>query len=195
LGHFRAFERATGDETWDAVVSACHDVVAEIQETFSPETGLLPDFVMTASKTDHTPRPADRDFLDGPTDSSYSYNAGRVPWRLGVDALLNGDEVTVEQLRTISTWIEDSTNGTPSEVKAGYELDGTPLPDSDYFTTFFAAPFAVAAMTNPDQQAWLDDLYEAVRASDEAYYENTVSLLCLLALTGTFWDPTQPVDG
>ena len=43
----------------------------------------------------------------------------------------------------------------------------------------------------PDQQAWLDDLYEAVRASDEAYYEDTVSLLCLLALTGTFWDPTK----
>ena len=111
LGPFRAVERATGDDTWDAVDSACNDVVAHIQENYSPETGLLPDFVMTASKDDHTPRPADRDFLDGPTDGSYSYNAGRVPWRLGVDALLNGDEVTVEQLRTISTWIEASTNG------------------------------------------------------------------------------------
>ena len=117
-----------------------------------------------------------------------------MPWRFGVDALLNGDEVTVEQLRTMSTWIEASTNGIPSEIKAGSELDGTPLPDADYFTTFFAAPFAVAAMTNPDQRAWLDDLYEAVRASNEEYYEDTVSLLCLLELTGTFWDPTQPIE-
>ena len=26
--------------------------------------------------------------------------------------------------------------------------------------------------------------------SDEEYYEDSVSLLCLLSLTGTFWDPT-----
>ena len=170
-------------------------MVDHIQENFSPETGLLPDFVMTASREDHTPRPADRDFLGGTADGSYSYNAGRVPWRFGVDALLNGDERTLGQVRRMSSWIEESTGGNPANIKAGYELDGEPLPDADYFSTFFAAPFAVAAMTNPDQQAWLDDLYGSVRVSDEEYYEDSVSLLCLLALTGAFWDPTLPMGG
>lgn len=192
LGHFRAFGRASGDGAWDDVVMACQEVAGVLQATYSPETGLLPDFVQPVSADDRSPRPADPDFLESATDGAFGYNAGRVPWRFGVDALLNGDDVTIALLRRMSTWIEGATGGDPAEIKAGYWLDGTPLPGSDYFTSFFAAPFAVAAMTNPDQQAWLDELYEAVRVSTEEYYEDSVALLCLLALTGTFWDPTQP---
>jgi hypothetical protein len=63
---------------------------------------------------------------------------------------------------------------------------------SNYFTTVFAAPFAVAAMTRPAEQSFLDDAYEAVKASDEDYYEDTVTLLCMVVLTGNWWDPTLP---
>jgi endo-1,4-beta-D-glucanase Y len=189
LGHFRAFAHATGDPVWAEIVAACQTVVTEIQGSASLETGLLPDFVQPTSPTDPTPRPAEPGFLEGPRDGAYAYNAGRVPWRLGCDALLHGDPVSIAQVRKISHWIEAVTDGDPPRIRAGYTLDGTPLPNSDYFTTFFAAPFAVAAMTAPDQQQWLNDLYDAVYDRRENYYEDTVTLLCLLVMTGNFWSP------
>ena len=93
-------------------------------------------------------------------------------------------------MRKISAWAEDKTNGDPQQIRAGYSLDGEPLPDSDYFTSFFAAPLGVAATTMASQQAWLNALYDAVRQRQENYYEDSVALLCLLVMTGNFWDPT-----
>ena len=190
LGHFRAFARATGDPAWNDVVTACQRVIAEIQRNHSPETGLLPDFVQPVSSDNHTPCPADSGFLEGENDGAFGYNAGRTPWRIGVDALLNWDEQSREQSAMISRWVEKSTGGEPQAIRAGYRLDGAPSEGSDYFTIFFAAPLAVAAMTAPDQQEWLNALYESIREQSENYYEDSVALLCLLAITGSFWDPT-----
>jgi hypothetical protein len=48
----------------------------------------------------------------------------------------------------------------------------------------------VAAMTDPSQQQWLNDVYDAVATTHEDYYEDSVDLLSLLVMTGNFWDPT-----
>jgi hypothetical protein len=63
-------------------------------------------------------------------------------------------------------------------------LTGTPAQDSDYFTTFFAAPLAVAASTDPSQRAWQRALVRALDERREDYYEDSVTLLCLLTLQG-----------
>jgi len=44
-------------------------------------------------------------------------------------------------------------------------------------------------MTQPDQQAWLDALYERVHARHEDYYEDSVTLLNLLLISGNAWPP------
>jgi hypothetical protein len=150
----------------------------------------LPDFVQPVSDTNPAPRPADAGFLEGAKDGAYNYNAGRDPWRLGTDALLNGDARALAAVARISAWVEETTGGDPRQIRAGYALDGTPLPGSDYFTTFFAAPLGVAAMAVPSQQAWLNAIYDAVRQRDENYYEDSVTLLCMLVMTANFWDPT-----
>ncbi len=51
------------------------------QEHFSPETGLLPDFVQRDEA--NRPRPAGEKFLESPYDGRYFLNAGRVPLRIG----------------------------------------------------------------------------------------------------------------
>jgi endo-1,4-beta-D-glucanase Y len=186
-GHFRAFRRFTGDPVWDQVVGACQGVVSTLQQNNSPGTGLLPDFVQFDGST---PRPASPGFLEGPNDGNYNYNAGRDPWRLGTDALLSGDGTSLAQTRKISQWIAGSTGGNPQALKSGYQLDGTPLSGSNYFSTFFAAPFGVAAMTDSGQQSWLNAIYDAVINSNEGYYEDSVALICSLVLSGNFWDPT-----
>jgi endo-1,4-beta-D-glucanase Y len=190
LGHFRAYGRTSGDPVWDEVAAACQRVVSVLQAEHSPETGLLPDFVQPVSASDTMPRPADPGFLEGDHDGAYGYNAGRVPWRLGADALLSGDTTSLAQVGKISAWAETATGGDPLQIRAGYALDGTPLDGSDYFTSFFAAPLGVAAMTVATQQRWLDDLYDAVRDRTEDYYEDSVTLLCLLVMTGNWWDPS-----
>jgi endo-1,4-beta-D-glucanase Y len=190
-GHFRAFARATGDARWHAVADASLDVVQTLQDQYSPATGLLPDFVQPVSDSDHAPRPASPGFLEGAKDGDFNYNAGRDPWRLGTDALLNGDARALAAVRKISAWAETKTNGNPQQIRAGYSLAGEPLSGSDYFTTFFAAPLGVAAMTMSSQQAWLNAIYDAVRQRQENYYEDSVAMLCLLVMTGNFWDPTS----
>lgn len=188
-GHFRAFGAATGDPVWDEVVAACQRVVSTLQRDHSPETGLLPDFVQPVSVMNRSPRPADPEFLEGPNDDAFGYNAGRTPWRLGVDALLSGDALSGAQASAMSAWAERETGGDPEELKPGYWLDGTPLDAEAGFTTFFGAPLGVAAMTNESGQEWLNALYDAVYDLSEDYYEDSVTLLCLIVMTGNWWEP------
>ncbi len=188
--HFRAFGRATGETGWDAVVLATQQTLTSLQTSFGPGTGLVPDFVVPTSGSDPTPRPATADFLEGPYDGDYYYNAGRVPWRLGVDALLNDDAISGAQARMIALWVKAASGGVARDIKPGYLLDGTPIPPGEYFSTFFAAPFGVAAMLDPDGQQWLNDVYDAVRNEAQGYFEDSVTLLSLLAMTGNYWDPT-----
>ncbi len=190
--HFRAYGRFIGDPLWQKVVSATQTAVAHIQADYSPQTGLLPDFLVPASAEDHTLRPAYPNFLEGEHDGDYDYNAGRDPWRIATDALLNDDPTSRAQARKMAEWIFATTGGDPLAIRAGYTLDGEPTTDDD-FTTFFAAPFGVALMTT-DHQQFLNDLYDAVYNIYEDYYEDSVTLLSLLVITGNYWDPTVPPD-
>ena len=188
LVNFRAFAAASEDETWSEVVSNSQKVMSDLQSNYSPNTGLMPDFIVLAGET-HIPEPAPAYFLEAESDGAYSYNAGRVPWRVGSDALLFGDDNSAVIVRKISLWAEGVSGSDPHAIKAGYDLEGNPLPASDYFTTFFAAPLGVAAMSNPEQQQWLNDTYDSVYNTHEDYYEDSVTLLCLITMTGNAWVP------
>jgi endo-1,4-beta-D-glucanase Y len=43
--HIRAFRQATGDSTWDSVLNNNYRVFRYLQDTYSPEAGLVPDFI------------------------------------------------------------------------------------------------------------------------------------------------------
>jgi len=187
-GHFRTYGRATGDEAfWEQVVVAVQGDIDGIQANYSSNTGLLPDFIVRESAANHAPKPAPPNFLEGPHDGHYDYNAGRDPWRIGTDALLNNDARSFAQAQKMADWIVQSTNDDPANIKPGYTLDGVPY--DNYFTSFFASPFGVGLMTTPAHQTYLNDLYDLVRARHEDYYEDSVTLLSLLVMTRNFWDP------
>jgi Endoglucanase Y len=190
--HFRAFGRASADPVWQEIVTRVQAVISYLQTSYSPAIGLLPDFIVPRSPDDHTPRPAPPNFLEAETDGDYSYNAGRDPWRIGIDALINADEASRTQAGRIADWAKAATGGDPLALHAGYHLDGTPLPGRDHFTIFYAAPIGVAAMLDPANQQWLDALYDTVHARHEDYYEDSVTLLSLLVMTGNAWNPATP---
>jgi endo-1,4-beta-D-glucanase Y len=188
--HFRAFALFTGDHAWHSVIAATQAVVDQLQAGIAAGTGLMPDFVVPRSASDHSPQPAQPYFLESPFDGAYYYNAGRVPWRIGVHALLNHDQKSRDQVLMIARWIRVTTEGEPGRIDAGYHLDGTPI--YSYFSSFFAAPMGVAAMLDGDGQSWLNAVYDAVREREEGYYEDTVTLLALLVMTHNYWSPAPP---
>ena len=193
LDHFRAFGAATGDPLWAEVLAASQDAIAGLapygfDKKRGVATGLLPDFLRVSPLT-LAPKPVGGKFLEASSDGSYSYNATRDPWRIGTDALLTGDARSLAAARAVAGWSRLATGGDPQQLRAGYRLSGKPLGHSHFFTIVFAAPLGVAAMNAPGEQAWLDALYAAVAATHEDYYEDSVTLQCLLVMSGNWWAP------
>lgn len=187
---FKAFHLHTGNAAWDAAANRARTVLNGLQVTYSPNVYLLPDFMQPISTTNTTRRPADPNFLEGPHDGAFNYNANRVPLRIGLDALLTRNTTSIAIARRLSRWAATTTGGNPLAFKSGYQLDGQPIPGRDYFSTAFVAPLGVAAMVTPAQQTWLDDIYDATRQTQQDYYEDTIALLALLIMSGNFWDPS-----
>ncbi len=190
--HFRVFSLLTADPVWNEALIACQDLVDQVQGDFSPGTGLLPDFLVQEEAPSLPLQPAPPHFLEGPDDGKFDYNACRDPWRLGTHALVTGNSRSLAQVRLMAQWAFAATGGNPTALRAGYDLDGVAQSDADYFTTAFAAPMAVACMAEPGQQAFLNGLYDAIKNSQEEYYEDTLTALCMLVLSGNWWTPELP---
>ena len=86
-----------------------------------------------------------------------------------------------------------SGEGTGNVIGAGYWLDGSALPRSEYQSMAFVAPFAVGAMAADSGQQWLDSLWESVDFSESGtdYYGETLKMLSMIALSGNWWSPDQ----
>lgn len=183
-GHLRAFAAATGDSFWDSVRTRSETAVSQLQSQYAPNTGLLPDFVVN---TNSTPKPAPADFLEGPYDGKYSWNACRDPWRLGADAISASGSAAAAQVRKMTTWIKSATGGDPAKIQSGYSLSGSKTESGQH--PCFTAPFAVAAMTDPGSQAWLDKLWTAVSTwspDSTDYYGTGITVQVLLILSGNY---------
>ena len=190
--HFRVFQQVTGNDAWSDVRIACLNVVGQMQHDFSPTAGLLPDFLVPVQEGSLPLQPAPPNYLEGPNDGRYDYNACRDPWRLGTHALVTGNPQALAQVRLMAQWIRSATAGNPLAIRAGYNLDGNPT--ADYFTTAFASPLAVACMCDSSLQSFLNDLYDAIHISNEDYYEDTLTTLCLLVLSNNWWTPALPLS-
>ena len=190
--HFVNFARAGGQPIWTRAIGAGSAQIEHLQTTYAPATGLVPDFAVRESSGDRL-RPAPANFYESAEDGDYSFNASRVPWRIGVHAVLYGDTASLRQARRFAQWSEAAAGGNPAQLYSGYRLDGTPLRTS--FWSVFAASAAVATMTSPNQQSWLNALYDAIRTREQGYFDDdSVALLALLILSGNYWEPAAGLD-
>lgn len=169
--NFRAFGTVMDRRLWKQVEQAC--VAALATQSEATPSGLVSDFLRVRPEVE----PVRPHFIEAPTDGQYNYNAGRVPWRLAL-----GGPRARSVAQRISSWAQQTTGGQPLRLRAGYQLDGRPAAHSRYFTTFFAAPLAVAASTDPKQREWRNALLSSVEDRREDYYEDSVTLLCLLSV-------------
>lgn len=185
--HFRAFAFASGDGRWGRAVDAVHAAAQQAQTTWAPNTGLLPDFLVPDGATKLQPAPAG--FLEGPHDGHWSYNAVRAPWRLGADAIYVGDPRAIAEVTAMSKWARASTGGQPARLASTYLLDGTAADGYRWSSSLFQAGVMVATAVDPDGQPWLNAAWTSVARAREGYFEDTVSLLCLLTVSGRAWTP------
>jgi endoglucanase len=214
--HLRAFRDATGDPYWDTVINNNYRVFRFLQNTYSPDIGLVPDFiknirfspghVSTAAGTGPIiesdsddvnlfAQPAQPNYLESKYDGVYNFNACRVPWHIGADFLVSGDPRAAAFLTPINKWIQSTTKGNPDNISAGYNLSGEDLPHRYYEALCFICPFAVAAMSSPDNQEWLNKLWDYIqhfKMKDFDYYDNTIKILDMIILSGNYWTPAPP---
>lgn len=187
--HLRAFAAVTHDLLWDKLLAGGYSLLAQIQQEHSPQTGLLPDFVQHLNSG--TPAPAKRKYMESAYDGQYYYNACRVPFRVGIDYLLNGEPRAKKILDKLNAFIRTASYGDPAQIKAGYYLNGKVIHEDDTSLAFLA-PFGVSAMCQTDQQ-WLDALWTDIVSTplqDDDYFGNTLKMLCLTAMSGNWWSVT-----
>lgn len=104
--------------------------------------------------------------------------------------MTSGDSRAKTSVDKLNTWLRTSTSGDVSKISNGYQLDGTAI--YKWSDATFLAPFAVGAMSDLGNQAWLNSLYSEVvsaKISDGDYYSNTIKLLSMMTISGNYWNP------
>ncbi|HWJ95338.1 MAG TPA: glycosyl hydrolase family 8, partial [Telluria sp.] len=126
IGHFRAFRAATGDSFWDLAIAKNLAVMDYLQNNYSGGVGLLPDWAINANTTWPSPSPG---YIGDHTayEMDYWWNACRVPWRLGTDYVLSGDQTVKTICGRITQFFQNQVNAAGGDVMAigtGYSLWG-----------------------------------------------------------------------
>jgi endo-1,4-beta-D-glucanase Y len=184
--HFQAFYNHTNDQAWINLRNNLYTIMNAIQGNQAAVSGLMPDFV-----TGSTPAPANPNFLEGPYDGAYYYNACRVPMRTVMDYAHYQNTSAKTAVQKMVTWIKTKTNNVPSAIRAGYYLNGDNLPVGGYQDAVFIAPFVAAAICDAQHQAYLNTGWNLIRNMKSNYFSDTFNLLAMLFITGNWWIPDE----
>lgn len=175
MQYMPVFAEVTGDERWLNVYDSTYSIINSIVDEYN--TGILPDFIVKDSETGKF-IPSPPNFLESEYDGYYYYNSCRTPWRIGMDYLINKNSSAKKFSDTITSFISKATNGDPSEIKAGYKLDGTPV--EDYDDLCFIAPFMITSAYDEDK-TWHDAVRDTVlNYGEDVYFGDTIKMLCLM---------------
>jgi endo-1,4-beta-D-glucanase Y len=190
--NFKAFYTATHDIRWQKVIDANYKLFNNLQNDYSPDAGLLPDFIVSINKK---AKPAPPHFLESEYDGYYNYNACRDPWRIATDYLLTGDKRSKNIIEKINRWIRETTNNDTYNLSAGYTLAGNDIKGRNFEALSFIAPFGVSAMVDAKNQAWLNKVWDYLtgfKLKDFDYYDNTIKLIDMIIISGNYWEPINP---
>ncbi len=181
--HCRAYGKITDDvDFWGQVVDRIYTDISHVQAQHSPSSGLMPDFLVGTNMD-----PAAADFLEGPHDGEYCYNACRWPWRTAMDNAHYGDTRARDAIVKVVDWLTGATGSNVTAIMAGYHLDGTAY--ANWQDMAFTAPFAVAVACDGSHQSFLNDLWDSMIANHENYYADTINLMCQILISGNWPNP------
>ncbi len=176
---FRCFAEFTNDEAWNKLAD---DSYTLLNNGANKTTGLVPDWQSISGGA-----------ASGGRNHSYGFDACRVPWRIALDYLWNGNEKAKTWCTTISNWAYKIG---PSKIVDGYNLDGSAT--GRYHNMSYVGGFAVAAMCNSQEVADAFGAEVANMSFDNYWYHGFLGNCYMLAMTGNMWskklaDNTTPI--
>jgi endo-1,4-beta-D-glucanase Y len=186
---FRSFYKAGKERSWLKTIDSCYRIFSFIQHQYSPDAGLVPDFIQGINKKTG---PAKKHYLESKYDGLYNYNASRVPWRIATDYILSGEKRSKLFLEPVNKWIRETTLNNPDNISAGYTLEGEDLKSRNFEALSFISSFAISAMVDSKNQGWLNKLWDYIiqfKMKDFDYFDNTIKMLNLIILSHNYWVP------
>jgi hypothetical protein len=191
IGHFRAFERATGDALWTRAIDRSYELCDLMQEQFSSGTGLIPDFISHYDTSNPIPSPAyqgtDRNAYDG----TFYWNACRNPWRFATDYVLSGDARWKTITGRLTDFFQakfDGSKDITAAVECGYHLDGSVIAGGD--SAAFIAPVMLGGCVDRRYQALVDAGWNwNIAHPITGYYDAEIQLLSMVVASGNWWTP------
>ncbi len=193
IGHFRAYQAATGDTFWTRAVDRSYDLCERMQTVYSPGVGLIPDFIVKTDTSTPIPSPGMMgDF--NMNEDKYWWNACRNPWRFASDYLLSGDT----RWKTVTGRMMDffqaeatRSGGDVTAIGTGYTLAGHQVTGGD--SPAYHGPICAGACIDPKYQGFLDALWNW-NASHQTtgYYDGEIQLLSMVVASGNWWTPGAP---
>lgn len=113
-------------------------------------------------------------------DSYYGYDAARTPWRLAQDFYWFGEIKAKTMLGKLGTWVSGYA---ASAMKGTIQRSGSPM-WNDHNSTFVAT-LMTSLVTDNSRQSKLDEYWnEVANLGNEAYFEQSMKILCGLLVTG-----------
>lgn len=182
--HFRAFVKITSDTFWTKASTTVYSMISSITAKYSPQTGLLPDFV-----TADPPAPDPDGGGTGESNADkYFYNSCRDPWRIACDYALYTTPEAKTMLTKLTGWARTATNNDPAKLKNGYALDGTAFGTGNDIC--FIAPMTAGAIADSANQTFLNNGWTAItKTPGSDVYACALNLLSMLVITGNYWLP------
>ncbi|MBN2441467.1 MAG: hypothetical protein JXJ04_08970 [Spirochaetales bacterium] len=182
--YYRVFGQVTGKvDEWNAIIDTNYIVLNNSLNAANgnENNGLVPAWSNFAGMPVEAYSGAPLHFQNDST---------RTPFRIGQDYCYNGDPRAKAYLSKITSFYRSVGI---SNIVDGYNLDGTPHPDfsrNGGRPASFIGPAGVGGMSDPVNQAFIDEAYAAVATlsldAGTIYYQKSWTALSLLMMTGGF---------
>ncbi len=221
LSHFHAFHNVRKFDSLyvkgeqNGLANVWHELeantIAIVEHMQNPQTGLMPDFMGNQNGAFSQDISTFKGISDEPyenpgqNDDTYWYNACRFPWRFAQSYMHDTIPEAKAAIETINAWLTSTDTHKEWEwyndslIKSGYHLGGWALEGADYYDKAFASPFMTAMALSED--SWnFNDMWNGVSTFTEPddwsthYYDNTITLLSILLVSGNWWKPTPLTD-
>jgi hypothetical protein len=227
--NIKAFAKFTPDSVfWTSILKANYDRFKIIQAQ-SPQYGLFPDYIyeyqpgsMSVISKANSKLARKQQLDDGGKKQNhfgayYGFNACRIPWRIGLDYLLTGDDNAKQIIYTLNEGVKKYAEDSVSMLSDVLLLKdpADPVAHHNYIYTAsknesadlnVIGPLCISAMTDTDKK-WRTRLFQLMtdqrssmcfnadptKLGQHNYYEQTIRLICDIVITHNYWTP-DPAD-
>jgi endo-1,4-beta-D-glucanase Y len=181
IDHMLAFAAVTGDPAWSELAQSSLQILTEVSH---PRTGLVPDFVVGDPPVPSATGCAD----EGLGYDRYDLNSCRVPWRQAVAVAHFGVPRSRAVADKMVSWARRAFDDDPARMTSVFTLAGESKRTRG--AANFTSPMIAAGITSAAHQTWLDQGWDYMKASNpRRYYAGTLTLLCMLLVSGNWWPP------